>query len=387
MLKRFRKYYFLLSSFLFIIGCTDDTPLPSNTDGNVVFELSAIIDGQENIWAAGVDNQYMYTYTTQDSNGLTQFQGTLGEVGCQFCSNSINFDFVQSPNSNSINDLFVNGQTINYRDATIPVQIIGYNTSFEVNLNGTAPYTFDCDFGDGSTPINTSTSNFQHQYTQAGTYNVCVNITDATGCQSTICRDISTDNTMSCAVNFSVFNLGNGFTNSFFFHTYSAGVPPFNYQWNVPLDQTTIQNFVVQSPTVTINQLGTLNVDVAMTDDNGCDCSLAQTVNFNNLDTASCAHRFDYLSQPITAPGLIQDYFSTLNIQYVDNNGIIYSSALGEQPNSSFINITNIEDFSANENDLPTKKITLEFACRLYDVDGNHKDLNNGSGTIGIAYE
>lgn len=386
MLKRFRKYYFLLSSLIFIIGCNDDTPLPPDVTGEVVFELSAIIDGEEKDWAAGVDNQYMYTYTTEDSNGLVQFQGTLGEVGCQFCSNTINFDFVQSPNTNSVNDLFSNSQNINYRNAIIPVNIVGYNTDFEVNLNGTAPYTFDWDFGDGSLPLNTSTPNFQHQYDQAGTYNVCVNITDATGCQSTICRDISTNNTMACAVNFSVFNLGTGFTNSFFFYTYSAGVPPFNYQWNVPLGANSSQNFIVQSPTVTMNQLGAMSVYVAMTDDNGCNCSLEQTVNFHNLDT-SCVNHFDYISQPITAPGIAQDYFSTLNIQYVDDNGIIYSSALGEQLNSSFINITNIEDYLMNDDGFSTKKISLEFACRLYDHNGSYKDLSNGSGTIAIAHE
>lgn len=376
---------FLISA-TFLIGCNDNVPLPSPTDGEVVFKLSAVIDGTAKTWAAGVDNQYMYTYTTQDSNGLTQFQGTLGEVGCQFCPNTINFNFVQSISGNSVNQLFTNSQNINYRDARIPIDIIGYNANFEVNLNGTAPYVLEWDFGDGSAPLNTSNAIVEHQYDNAGTYHVCLNVADATGCQSTICRDISMDNSMTCTVNFDVIPIGNNFINSFFFHTYSAGVPPFSYQWAVPLGDSSHQNFTISSPTVTMHQLGVMGVNVEMTDNEGCDCSLIQTVNFHNLDT-SCIHNFDYLSQPITAPGVVQDYFSTLNIQYIDENGIVYSSALGEQPNTSFIHIVNVEDYLQNEEGLSTKKIELEFVCRLYDVDGNYKDVSDGIGTIAIAYE
>lgn len=384
MLKQFRIYYFLLSSLLMITSCIDDVPLPEPTNGEIVFKLSAVIDNEEKVWEAGLDNQYMYTYTSRDSNDLVQFQGTLGEVGCQFCPNSISFDFVQKLNDNTVNALFA--QDIDFRNATIPLEIVGYNTSFEANLNGISPYTLEWDFGDGSTPIITNASNLQHEFVSEGLYHVCLKITDASGCESVICRDISTDNMMNCSINFDVFNLGNNFSNSFFFHTYPAGVPPFHYHWNVPLDTSIYQNFIVQSPTVTMNQLGAMSVRVDMTDDNNCNCSLTQTVNFHNLDT-SCIHHFDYLTEPIYTPGSLEEYFSTLNIQYIDENGNLFSSALGEQPDSSFIHIIDIQDFILNEDNLPTKKIDLEFSCRLYDINGNYKELSNGTGTIGIAYE
>jgi hypothetical protein len=46
-----------------------------------------------------------------------------------------------------------------------------------------------------------------------------------------------------------------------------------------------------------------------------------------------------------------------------------------------------IEDYLQNENNQSTKKITLEMACRLFDINGNHVDLTNGFGTIAIAHQ
>jgi hypothetical protein len=40
-----------------------------------------------------------------------------------------------------------------------------------------------------------------------------------------------------------------------------------------------------------------------------------------------------------------------------------------------------------NDNNQPTKKITMEMACRLFDMDGDYVDLKDGSGTIAVAYQ
>lgn len=384
MLKRFQKYCFLLSSLLFITGCSSDLELPTGFDGEVEFEITAKIGDEPITLAAGKNNRFMFTNTTVDSNGVKLFQGTFGEVGCQFCKNSLDFEFAQVSGNNNYDALLSQQSLISYRNSVIPIEILGYNTVFEINTQGTPPFTFDWDFGDNSTAVSSSSTNLQHQYTEAGIYNVCVNITDATGCQSAICREISTDNSMNCSIGFSVFNLGSGFANSFFFHTYSAGVPPFNYQWNVP-NLGLNPNITQASPTITINQLGTMNISVNMTDDNNCHCSLAQTIDFLSPDSL-CLNYFDYHAQPITTAGIPQDYFSTLKIQYVNDNGVIYSSALGEQPNFANINIISTEEYLPNSEGQPTKKVMLEFACRLFDENGNYIDLKEGKGTIAVAY-
>jgi hypothetical protein len=383
MLKRFQKYCYLLLSFLVIAGCSPDLPIPEPTDGNVVFEMTAKINGETINLAGGKDNRYMFTSFDLDSNGVLIFRGTLGEVGCPNCPNSLSFEFTQAVGNATTDALFstANSPNLTYRNALIPMEIVGYDVNFDMNLQGVAPFNLVWDFGD-STTLNSNSGTLQHHYTDAGIYEVCVNVTDATGCQSTICRTIATDNSMNCSVNFSVYHVAGL---NYFFYPFSAGVPPFDYQWNIP-DGSSTQFSAASSPTILMNQIGIMPVTVNMTDGNNCSSSMVQLVDFNNPD-AVCLNHFNYQSKPLFTLGIAQNYFSTFAIKYIDNNGITYSSDLGEQPTFSFINILEIEDYLENENNQPTKKITLEMACRLFDSNGNYVDLTDGFGTIAIAHQ
>jgi hypothetical protein len=383
MLRRFQKYYYLLFSFLVIASCSPDLDIPETIEGDVVFQVSAMIDGEAITLAAGKANHYMFTDYEVDSNGVSLFQGILGEVGCENCPNSLGFEFAQASGNTVLDDLFstINQPMIAYRNALTPMEITGYNTDFEIDLEGTAPFSLVWDFGDG-TPLYPSLGTFQYEYAESGVYNVCVEIMDAAGCQSIICRTVSTDNSMNCSINFSVYHV-NGL--NYHFYPYSAGVPPFNYQWNIQ-DSVSPQNVALASPTILMNQIGIMPIEVSMTDGNNCSSSIMQLVDFNNPD-AICLNHFDYHAEPIFTPGTAQDYSSTFAIKYINENGVTYSSALGEQPTFSFLNILETEDFFMNDNNQPTKKITMEMACRLFDMDGDYVDLKNGSGTIAVAYQ
>lgn len=384
MLKRFRKYYFLFSSLLFLFGCNNDLALPQPYEGDVVFELTAEIDGESINLVAGQDNKFMHTNTTLDDNNIQLFQGILGDVGCQSCPNSLGFEFVQLSNSALLDDLLTAQSTILYRNNLIPMDTIGYNVIFEMTEVGTPPFTYEWDMGDNTTLIQNNRI-LQHQYTEAGIYNVCVNVTDATGCQSEICRTISTDNMMNCSIGYAVFNVDSTFANTFFFHTYSTGMPPFIYEWDTPVSLSSSMNFNVSSPIITVNQLNTMNVSVNMTDNHNCTCSVLQSVDFNNPDDL-CINNFEYQSEPMFTPGIGQSYFSTITIQYVDENDVVYTSALGEQPSFANMNIIEATSFDNNSEGQSTKKINLEFECRLFDEDGNYIDLKNGKGTIAVAH-
>lgn len=383
MLYNTLKYFLSYSLLLLLFGCNNPSfPLPSNE--SVVFSLTAEINGNLKTWEAGVDNQYMYTYTSTDSNNLTLFQGTLGEVGCQFCPNSLNFDFVQAAGSNLIEDLF-NGQAINYKNILVPQIIEGYEVYFDAKVYGNPPFTFDWDFGDASSVVHSTSNNIQHHYNDAGVYNVCVQITAANGIQSHFCKKISTDNLMTCSGSFRVFPLGSNFPNAYLLQAYPAGVPPFSYQWNIHFDSLSTINSVASSPIITVNQGVMPNIHMILTDGNNCNCTLTQDINFQQSDSLY-TNFFDYSSMPEITLGVAQDYYSTLNIQYIDDNGKVFTSALKEQPSTSYLNILNVADFEMNEIGMPTKKVSIEFGCRLFNIDGSYIDVNNGYGTIGIAY-
>jgi len=383
MLTQFRTYYYLLFSILVIGGCVNDVDIPQPNEGEVLFNASATLDGEVLDLSAGKNGRFMFTDVLTDSNDVLLFKGTLGEVGCQYCPGSLDFEFAQEANNPILP--FVSNTTntpILYRNSTIPIETIGYKVDFEMDLQGVSPFTMVWDFGD-STFITTTNSTIEHQYEEEGIYNVCVHVTDATGCESEICRTISTDNNMNCGINFSVHNF-TGFQNAFFFNTFSSGYPPFNYNWNIAIDSMNFANFSQASPSVTMNQIGIMPATVYMTDAHNCNASVTQTIDFNNPD-AICLQQYNYDSEALTANGLMADYFSTLTIRYIDVNGIVFASDLGEQP-TAMVQILNYEEFETNSNGQTTMKLSLDFSCRLYDENGNYKDLENGLATIAVAY-
>lgn len=69
--------------------------------------------------------------------------------------------------------------------------------NFEANVYDASTQNCFWDFGDGQ---NATGNNVQHQYTEAGTYTVCLTVSDAYGCEAEICKqvDVSTQNPNDC---------------------------------------------------------------------------------------------------------------------------------------------------------------------------------------------
>lgn len=60
-------------------------------------------------------------------------------------------------------------------------------TSSPANANAFRPFTYIWDFGDGTVDTTFSSVNY-HTYTSAGLYDVCLDVVDAIGCVTTLCR-------------------------------------------------------------------------------------------------------------------------------------------------------------------------------------------------------
>ncbi|MEM9984507.1 MAG: PKD domain-containing protein [Bacteroidota bacterium] len=71
--------------------------------------------------------------------------------------------------------------------------------SFRAKVQGQRPFQFRWDFGDG---FGASLGNPGYFYTNPGLYTVCLTVTDATGCQRTLCKNIAADPAY-CENNFS----------------------------------------------------------------------------------------------------------------------------------------------------------------------------------------
>lgn len=93
-------------------------------------------------------------------------------------------------------------------------------------FGGTPPYTYYWDFGDGSY---SSSSNPIHNYPNGSTWTPCLTITDANGCDTTICNVVTVNCTpTSCDAVFTFTYLD---CNELYFFPASSG-PQYNYLWD-----------------------------------------------------------------------------------------------------------------------------------------------------------
>jgi PKD repeat protein len=127
---------------------------------------------------------------------------------------------------------------------------------------GTGPYLYSWDFGDGNTSNAQSPS---HLYNTMGTYNVCLTITDATGCAATYCDSLfAFGGGSNCSVSFTYQT--NPLLGTISFVSNPVGSAPFSYLWDFGDGNTSTQ----ANPNHTYALAGTYMVTLTITDNNGC---------------------------------------------------------------------------------------------------------------------
>ena len=101
--------------------------------------------------------------------------------------------------SNGLASTICNNVNIGVPDATCSVTIVDsvLSTSlisFSSFQTGPPPYIYALDFGDGNSITGTSSNGFygNHNYNNPGVYKVCLQLVDANGCNSHVCKNVST---------------------------------------------------------------------------------------------------------------------------------------------------------------------------------------------------
>ncbi len=108
-------------------------------------------------------------------------------------------------------------------------------------------------------------------------------------------------------------------------------------------------------------------------------------IQFNN-DQGLLYHEadFDYLILDRIENGSAL-FLQTFEFILVDEQGVIFSSANGEQDPEALFEITNVEPFIENDKGQETVKIDCQFSCVLYAADGSQKTIENAKATIALA--
>ncbi len=74
-------------------------------------------------------------------------------------------------------------------------------------------------------------------------------------------------------------------------------------------------------------------------------------------------------------------------VEWVDSNGINFSSLGGLQPEGSYFKIISIETLPDTPAGMHPKKLSLQLSCRVYDAQQNFLDLTDVNATIVMVYK
>jgi PKD repeat protein len=374
---KFLNLIFALFFGLLIFSCAKKKyPEPIIVENEPVYTTTVTADGEVIKMRGGVDNYFMYSNITQDSNNVYNFQSEFKRTDCAPCPLSLKIQ---------INDFKVSNlnEPVNI-DSSLKIrryQYLVYGATPEYQVQFTSSYSasqpssisnFKWNFGDGQTYIGTTPT---HVFTKAGSYQVCLSVLSNNSCLSTNCNLIKVGSNKLVSGILAKADTSNMivFSNSTF-----GGKAPYNYLWNFGDGQTA----TTSSVTHYYSYAGSYGVTLRVIDAAG-DTSISNFNAVTKSDLSSCAANLRVSS--ITAlPG--SQGFSKVAITWVDKNGVSYRSAENVQPSTSFFDIVSVSEGGTNEQGQPTKKVVVKFTCKVF--NGTQSiNLENAEATIAVAYK
>jgi hypothetical protein len=385
-MKPFVKY---LPIILLLAACTKiDVPEPSANQP--VFSLDLNIDGQQEQWAAGIAERYMYTDFYIDSVGVHNFQGVLQQEECPFiCPPALQFEIrdFQIADSDEVQIAQALSPGIyayrdQKRDTTISYRIQFGTTAFPNDpFNSSYAWTFS----NGATSIFRN-PNLNLDTADPISYSVEANLNGYLARRTgTVYFDSLANN---CAVDFEAIGIQGG-TMLQVTATQSDGVSPFTYDWDPAAQQSGSAAFY------SLDTLGTMGISLpeliclTQTDAQGCTVETCNTV-FYDTPTGGNINQTSLMvnaAPDIVVNSSVVDYnqFSKVRLTYHDPGGAVFQSDWQEQVGSAFFEILESQPFEENENGLPTYQLSIRFQATLWDEQDNPLTIS-GEGTIAVAY-
>ncbi len=372
-------YVFCLS---FVFSCREKK-LPEDVieDNEPVFTFSASIGGLPVNLQAGNDNYYLYS---NYSNGLglnnapTQFVGALKQSNCTVCPNSLEIQFV--------NDFAFGNQGTNYIDSVLKIEntytyfkdnvtsatyTVKFKAAPRISLGGTIT-AYLWEFGDGET---SAMANPTHVYRSAGKYDVSLTLSSNIYGASKVTNQLKVG--QPAAVNTAKiikdFWLANNKLK--FFHT-NTGVAPFQYFWDFGDGGTSTAFEPIHQYTGAPSKY---KVKLKVIDVNA-DTAYAE---YNTKMDAAVSVLSNFVIESTTANPFKA---SRIIVNWIDANGIVYTSNHSSQPNGSNFEIVSVENFVTNESGQATKKVRVRFNCKVYN-GLQSLDIINADVVIAVAYK
>ena len=366
---------------LFSVSCKKEHATPTTTTNSPVFYFNGTVDGIATSINAGLNNYYMYSSYTQDSNQVYNFSGDLKQTNLSANSISITINDYKVSGVNvptNIDSSLQDGLYAYNIPGTGTVSTTSYRVSFYAQTSNGIPQTYAWDFGDGAT---SSLANPIHTYITAGNYNASLAVNYSGGCSSSVSNPIRA-NKSNASFKTSVSYTADSVNQTFNF-SLNANKPVVSYVWNFG-DGITSN---LASPAHTYSNSALYTVSLLAVDS----VTLAyDTAHMNlNIATGTYQHCLTNFTDSIAVKNTINNLaLSKVTVNYTDAAGNIYTSKNALQPSASTFQILSVGNYQNNTNNQSTKQVHVKFSCVVYNTALNKSiQITNADAVIALAYK
>lgn len=381
------KRYIILLIVVLLYGCTrEEIKIPQAYIGEPIFIIDAILDNEPLNFKAGIENYYLFTEWEKDLDGIYTYVGRFEkDNNCTGdCIENIQFEIRDISVENNLT--FIN-QTITlgnlpFKDNTTLVEDIT-QVQYELETDVEEPeqiiwrYQENTSLAPPFRKFNTEKPIFNFKNTVI--YDVESSVRNNDNLTASLLRPFSHEQVYDCTIDYTVKQLQNGQLELDAIPNSSSNID--GYIWLYDL------NLSVE-PTFTITPLDDPSIFCTLTANyaNGCFAELTRT--FKQGEDGV----FDYINvnHQREVRKVIEDgtqlHLGTFALQYTDVDGTIFRSDFQNQPNSSFVEVLEVEEYERNEKGQKTKKVVLKFNCTLFGNDGSEKNVKSDSTILAVAY-
>lgn len=370
--------YVLFAGILMTLWSCKKNALPTEETTQPEFYFNGEINGSPLSFSAGNDNYFMKSAYYQDSaTHVYVYKAALTQTACTSCGYAIsiliNDTKVSAPSATMNVDNALKVGSYIYNDDNL--EPLFYKASFVPQKNKEDGATYEWTIGDS---VFSDTYKITDRILDANNlYNVTFKYSDASGsCSSALLNSFIPGSSLKTAIKATKIHAQSPFVYNFTNATTSKWAPV-SYLW----DFGDTESSSLANPGHTYKSLGKKLVKLRVIDAKQDTCIAYYHVDVEDSNPP-CEANYSASFSPI--PNVFG--FSSITILITDPSGKVYSSKGFAQPDNSKFEIENINTYSLNERNEPTKKVKVRFNCAL--KNGNDQlTINNAEAVIAISYK